>query len=245
MAAHYDSIAKEYQRCKQAPWRLHIEYFTLFQMLGDLQGKSALDLACGEGHYSRLLKQHGAARVLGVDLSPAMIDLARAEESKQALGIEYAVADATQFQPAEPFDIVFAAYLLNYAQTRDQLLAMCRGIAQGLKPGGRLVAVNSNQEQPIESYPVHRKYGFDRRAVALREGEPITWTIHLEDRSFEFDNYYLSSAAYEWALDAAGLRQIRWQLPQLSPQGEKENGKEYWKDFLETPPVMFLECVWS
>jgi ubiquinone/menaquinone biosynthesis C-methylase UbiE len=242
MATNYDEIAAEYQRCKQQPWRLHIEYFTLFQLLGDLHGKAVLDLACGEGHYSRILKRHGAARVLGVDSSQRMIELAWAQESSSPLGIAYQVQDAGTLQLSETFDVVLAAYLLNYARTREQLLKMCLGIARSLQPGGMLVAVNSNPELGIGPYPQFRKYGFDRHCAELREGAPVTWTNYLEDRSFEVENYYLTTASYEWALQTAGLRQSQWIRPRLAPSGEQAPSREFWQAFLDLAPVIFLAC---
>src|SRR5262249_24858427 len=115
MATNYDTIAAQYQRAKLQPWRRHIEVYTLFGLGGDLAGKSVLDLACGEGFHTRLLKQKGGARVVGVDISAGMIDLARIEESHRPLGIEYHVEDVKKLVLHEQFDMVFAAYLLNYA----------------------------------------------------------------------------------------------------------------------------------
>jgi SAM-dependent methyltransferase len=63
-------------------------------MVGALDGKSVLDLACGFGFYTRLLKQHGAAQVLGVDISPEMIHLAYQQEQAAPLGITYQICDA-------------------------------------------------------------------------------------------------------------------------------------------------------
>src|SRR5437867_3060432 len=77
MPTNYNTIAEEYRRAKLQPWRLHIEVYTLFGLVGDVAGKSVLDLACGEGFHTRLLKQHEAARVAGVDISAGMISLAR------------------------------------------------------------------------------------------------------------------------------------------------------------------------
>jgi 2-polyprenyl-3-methyl-5-hydroxy-6-metoxy-1,4-benzoquinol methylase len=68
--------------------RLHVEHFTLFEALRDLSDKSVLDLACGEGFYTRCLKRGGAARVVGVDISQGMIDLARHQEERDGLGID-------------------------------------------------------------------------------------------------------------------------------------------------------------
>ena len=77
MTSNYDSIAKEYKESKELPMRLHIEAYTYFNMLGNLAEKSILDLACGEGFYTRKFKDQGAAKVVGVDISQKMIELAR------------------------------------------------------------------------------------------------------------------------------------------------------------------------
>ncbi len=57
-------------------------------MLEDLTGKAVVDLACGEGHYTRMLPSLGAAKVVGVDRSKGMIALARAQESEHPVGLE-------------------------------------------------------------------------------------------------------------------------------------------------------------
>ena len=93
MDTDYDRIAQRYQRARPQPWRTHIERYTLLRLVGDLAGKAVIDLACGEGYYTRALRQQGAARIVGVDLSRAMIGLAEAEEAQRPLGVEYRVGD--------------------------------------------------------------------------------------------------------------------------------------------------------
>jgi 2-polyprenyl-3-methyl-5-hydroxy-6-metoxy-1,4-benzoquinol methylase len=87
-ASSYDAIAREYKESKQLPFRIHVEAYTLLKLLGDVRGLAVLDLACGEGIYSRLLRRAGVQRVVGVDLSSAMIDLAREQERRDPLGCE-------------------------------------------------------------------------------------------------------------------------------------------------------------
>src|SRR5438067_562433 len=106
MATDYDRIAEDYKLSKEAPWRLHVEQFTFFQLLGDVTGRTVLDLACGEGFYTRRVRQRGASHVLGVDLSQRMIDLARQEEARRSLGIEYAVGDVKGLRLGRAFDLV-------------------------------------------------------------------------------------------------------------------------------------------
>src|SRR5262245_10173832 len=144
MATDYDAIAADYQRAKQQPWRFYVERHTLLRLLGDLRGLAVLDLACGEGYYTRELRHRGAARVVGVDLSEGMIRLARREEARRPLGITYRVQDARALEGAGDFDLVVAAYLLNYAATKEELQGMCAAIARALRPGGRFVGVNNN-----------------------------------------------------------------------------------------------------
>jgi len=57
---------------------------TFSRILGDPTGLSVLDLGCGEGRYSRWLKQHGAVRTLGMDISVAMIEIAKREEAENS-----------------------------------------------------------------------------------------------------------------------------------------------------------------
>jgi toxoflavin synthase len=47
MLTDYDAIATQYRRAKGQPWRTAIESFTLMDLVGDLTGKTVVDLACG------------------------------------------------------------------------------------------------------------------------------------------------------------------------------------------------------
>jgi toxoflavin synthase len=179
MTTNYDPIAEQYKRAKQQPWRAHIEAFTLMQLIGDPTGKAVIDIACGEGFYTRMIRQRGAAKVTGVDLSEKMIGLARVSEAQQRLGIDYIVGDGRDLGLAAEYDLAVAAYFLNYAHDRAELNAMCGGIARCLKPGGQFVTVNSNPACGFPAAPSYRKYGFEASVMGpFREGARITWTFH-------------------------------------------------------------------
>jgi ubiquinone/menaquinone biosynthesis C-methylase UbiE len=244
MTTNYDPIAEQYKRSKQQPWRTFVESFTLMGLVSDPQGMSVLDVACGEGFYTRMIRQRGAARVVGVDLSHGMIDLALRQEIQHQLGIEYVVGDARELDGTDQFDLVMAAYLLNYARNRDELQSMCDGIARSLKPGGRFITVNCNPSQSFPTAPSYRKYGFETSVEGeWEEGTPIKWTFYLSDGPFDIENYHLSVATHEDAFRRAGFRETRWHLPRLSPEGLLATDLEYWSDLLGSPPVTFIECV--
>ena len=52
-------------------------------LLGDLQDRTVLDLACGDGVYARQFNRAGSAEVTGVDISPAMVAPAEAQEQAE------------------------------------------------------------------------------------------------------------------------------------------------------------------
>lgn len=243
MTTDYDPIAEQYRRSKYQPWRTYIETFTLMSLIGDPAGKAVVDLACGEGFFSRLISQKGAAKVLGVDLSEGMIELARAQETGQEREIEYRVGDVRRLALEVEHDLAIAAYLLNYARDRDELGAMCDGIAHCLRLGGRFVTVNSSLILDFRTAPSYRHYGFETRAIGeFREGMPTTWTFFLEDEAFEIENYFLDVSVHEEMFRSAGFREIRWHVPRLSPEGVVVHGREYWKCFMDHPPIVAIEC---
>lgn len=244
MTTDYDPIAEQYQRSKQQPWRTYIEAFSLMQLIGDPAGLAVLDVACGEGFYTRMLRQRGAARAVGVDLSTGMIELARGQEEQHRLGIEYLVGDARALPMSGEFELAAAAYLLNYARNRYELQAMCDGIARALKPGGRFVTVNGSPLLHFPTAPCYRRYGFETIVQGdWREGTPITWRFHLNDGPFEIENYHLNVATHEEAFRQAGFHQVRWHQPQLSPEGRTASDEAFWKSFLDNSPVLLIECV--
>ncbi len=243
MPTDYDAIAAQYQWVKRQPWRGHIEAFTFFGMLGDLTGKAVVDLACGEGRYTRMLPSLGAAKIVGVDRSEGMVALARAQESEQPLGLEYLVQDCRSLSLPVEFDVATAAYLLNYAQSREELAVMVQSIARCLKPGGRFVTMNSNPDLEFERGRTYLKYGFEIRGSAERwEGMPFTLVFHLDEGPVEVENYWLPATAYEEALRSAGFMKVQWHRPRISPIAEVGHEPDYWQDFLDHPPVIGIEC---
>ncbi len=242
MTTNYDSITEEYRKSKFQPWRSHLESFSVFDVLGPVAGKCVLDLACGEGFYSRILKHRGADRVVGVDLSQGMIDLALKQEKASPLGINYLAHDALDLELNEKFDVVFAAYLLNYSQNLDDLVRMCQTIKRHLRPGGRFVSVNSNPSYTGSSGAM-RKYGFERDATPDTNGKPVVYRFYDEKGSaIEVTNFHLDKALHAEAFKIAGLHGLKWHCPRVSPEGLKEFGESYWADILKYEPAIVLEA---
>ncbi len=211
--------------------------------IGDLEGQNVVDIACGEGHFTRRLRQAGAAQVVGVDISERMIALARSQEKSDPLGIEYQVQDARTIVPQENFDLAVSAWLLVCAHDRSELSLMCEGLASRLRSGGRLVTLTTNPDlYAFQPPPDYRKYGFEMHlADHAYEGAPILWKILLDDSSLEIENYYLPVSAYETAFRDAGFRDFQVHGLELDPQANDD--RAYWADMIDYPVAIVIECV--
>lgn len=240
--AEYDTIALEYKESKELPWRKYVETYSLFQITGSIEGMRVLDLACGEGFYTRKLKQARAATVLGVDISQEMIRLARRSERETPIGCQYRVNDIASLPDLGTFDLAVAMYLLNYAKSKSELLAFCKSIYRQLQPGGRFVGFNDNLMNDPQQYGSYRKYGFIKQCETNRqEGAPILYTFfNLDGSIFQFNNYYLHPRTYAEAFAEAGFTDFKWEAARLAPT---QKGVCYWDHFMTHPPVIGFSAI--
>jgi len=238
----YDNIANEYRDSKQLDFRKYIEEYTLIQLLGAVAGLSVLDLACGEGIYTRKMKKLGVETILGVDLSARMIELAQEAESKEPLGCSYVVQDALFLSLEERFDTVVGMYLLNYAQSEDELQRFCQVVYNHLKPSGRFVGFNDNPHNERRHYGNYRTYGFVKESTEERlEGDFVRYRMfNLDGTEFSFNNFYFHPHTYERAFAKAGFREFRWEGPFLAPS---QAASDYWREFMAHPPLIGFSAV--
>jgi SAM-dependent methyltransferase len=105
---------------------------------GDVRGLRALDCGCDEGRFCRILRNRGAAYVLGLDLCEPMI--AAAEELRGETD-EYRVADVQDlgFLHDGTFDL--AVSYLNQCDLPN-VAANNREVFRVLRPGGRFAVAN-------------------------------------------------------------------------------------------------------
>ena len=240
--AQYDHIGSKYDEYAQTATLKRAESYTFFRMVGELTGQRVLDLACGFGFYTRQLKQRGATQVVGVDISPEMVRLARAKEQEDPTGVEYRVGDATHLPLLGPFDLVTAVYLLNYATSKDQMLGMCRSAYDNLVEGGRFVVYTVNPAFTL-SKPNSTKYGV---TVLRQTPEVDRYMCDLEfvtEPPTPYQHPQWSQATHEWAITAAGFRAFTWHPSEVAPEDVAHYGEAYWQDFYENCLVIGMVCT--
>lgn len=100
------------------------------------RGKDVLEVGCGAG-VDLVRFARGGARVVGVDLAPSAIDLARANFEQQQLTADLRVANGEALPFADnSFDLVFAHGVVQYTADPAKLVAECHRV---LRPGGQAI----------------------------------------------------------------------------------------------------------
>ncbi|BAU83478.1 hypothetical protein SLA_2552 [Streptomyces laurentii] len=210
LTAQYDEISSDYTDVERvfSTYRGLIEVPSLLHALGPVEGASVLDIGCGSGAYARLLRQQGAARVLGVDLSPGMIDTARRLEEADPLGVRYEVHDAADMPVLGAFDVAVAVAVLHYADSRETLARMLRRVRSNLADGGRFLAYVGNPRLPSGTAQMNGLVV--NRPDDPRDGDPSPLTIPTTPPT-TLPARYWSCETIEAALGETGFGPVVWE----------------------------------
>lgn len=270
----YDSIGTQYDiikttsfnKLEQFNFRKHVE------PLIQAPGTRVLDLACGTGFYSSLLLQWGARFLVGMDISPAMVNAAKARINKTDYRSQASFVQGDGLIPQSydgtslaSFDVVTGAWFLNYANSFEQLVSMFQTISMNLKPHGVFVGICPHPTNELQSFAygsnnsawaktgVHYKYG---RELPSGDGYRLRVFGSSSDGSIpstdgiEFECYHLMKSVYEEAARVGGMNgKIEWKTCTfLDGKWRKEiglEGDEVGWHSLQEYPLLSILLVWK
>lgn len=152
-----------------------------FYLVGDVREKLVLDLGCGSGKEMVPLLYRGA-RVIGIDVSPDLVEIAKKRLAMQDLEGDVRVGSAYETQlPDASVDVIFCMSLIHHLdikRVRDEMLRI-------LRPNGILIL-----KEPVR---FSRAYGMIRSLFPAHEDvsddeHPLTRDeLHLVQQGFESD----------------------------------------------------------
>ena len=95
---------------------MYLRYEFTLKHCEPIAGRTFLDVGCGNGLYSIELAKRGAKHVVGIDIAENMLQLCRLNAEKEGvLGrCTFIHSDLLQYNPAEPFDVVFGIGVFDY-----------------------------------------------------------------------------------------------------------------------------------
>jgi SAM-dependent methyltransferase len=142
----FNPVAEFLGKAYWAPGTTRVQAFTtgteqevdfLVDELSLVPGMQVLDAGCGPGRHSLALGRRGIG-VVGIDLSPDFVELAR--EAAGELPVEFHVGDVRALDYDAEFDAVICLCQGGFGLLGggDQEEAVIGGFARALRPGGRL-----------------------------------------------------------------------------------------------------------
>lgn len=183
----------------------------MLEACGDVTGLRVLDSGCGEGRFSRMMAERGAAYVLGLDLCEPMIAAAKELATGRD---EYRLADVQNLDFLDDASFDLAISYLNQCDLPD-FEANTREVHRVLKQGGRFIVANIHPMRSTGKW--HRTPDGEKLHVAVDhyfdEG-PRHWTM----MGLPLTNFHRTLATYLNTFLDVGFALERLIEPTVQPE---------------------------
>ncbi|MFZ1756270.1 MAG: class I SAM-dependent methyltransferase [Caldilineaceae bacterium] len=208
--------------------------------LGSVAGLDVLEIGCGDARNCVELARQGA-RVTGVDISDAQINLAQQRVDAAGLSVGLLRADAVDLSPLPDgsFDIILAIYAFQYVAEMAACLAEC---ARLLRPDARLIFA---QDHPIRAcfWDEEMQEESVLPARSYFESAPLHWLFVGTDAAMTSHHRTLAwwfSSLRETGFTVTHLRE----LPLPDGWADDPDVDEYTRDIAQfLPQVMVIEAA--
>ena len=189
----------------------------IIELTGVTDGK-LLDIGSGPGRFAVPFAKHGFA-VTGVDITPFLMDKARAYADAEGVEIEFVREDMRSFVRADTFDIAISMLTsFGYFDDESQNLKVLNNIRASLRPGGVFVLDTKGKEVLAKIFlETNSKELPDRGLIVQRRQAINDWSqmenewLLIKDgrvRSFGLRHWIYSGREFKEMLRAAGFSDV-------------------------------------
>jgi trans-aconitate 2-methyltransferase len=223
---HRQWNAEDYARNSSVQQKWADELISKLRLKGN---ESLLDIGCGDGKITRdIAKRIPDGRVVGIDASEKMIDLASRSHKRDNLS--FLVMDATQIDLNQKFDVAFSNAALHWI--RDHL-SVLMGLKPCLNPDARILFQMGGQGNTLNMHEV---------VMGLTTSD--RWFTYFNGFEYPYSFYHPND--YEKWLPEAGYVMKRAELipkdmVHENPEGLKGWLRTTWFPFTDRLPANMRE----
>lgn len=114
----------------------------IINLIGNVNGKTILEVGCGFGRYLEILSKHNPSKLVGCDISSHQIKLCK--ETIKNNNIEYYVLDFSSTNSPvilghDKYDIIYTVFVILYIETLDKLKTFLENCYKCLKKNGKVI----------------------------------------------------------------------------------------------------------
>ena len=193
---------------------MRAEQRAMLEVLPNVEGRRVLDLACGSGRYSHLLRQANAAQVVALDLCVPMLEQVAAASRVRASMMQL------PFQSAV-FDAVISGLAVGHATDIHQWMSE---VARVLRPAGSLVY--------SDFHSAAIRAGMTR---SFKDAADVTWTVPHQVYDLSCQQDTMAAAG----LTVQTVRELRMgiELNEVFPGSER-----IYRDWHGVPVVLIVRA---
>lgn len=222
----------------------HLEKPAIYGLLPPLEGKAVLCAGCGSGEEVEFIKSLGAVKVVGIDISEKLIDIARTTYP----GIEYKVMDIEHLDfPAGLFDLVFSSLTMHYLN--DWVSALL-SVSRVLKENGIFLfsmthpffSAMAKTDTPETKSRIHG-YSEDKKSNTLTlygdylENHEVTVSV---TKDLTVTNYHRSLATVFRDMKTTGFELLDMVEPKALDESKQDN-PHFWEIHQKVPEFLILK----
>lgn len=230
---------------EESPFHAYYEKSAIRAELPQLKDLSVISIGCGNGVDAEYLKDQGASRVVGIDISDRLIEIAKTDHPS----IDFHVMDMEKLDfPDGSFDLAYSSLVFHYLSSWTKALDEAYRV---LKPGGKFIfsdghPIGSAMEVTDDGKVKNKLLG---KTVFKEEG---TYTIHgdylvvseggvkrIKAQIGGFDVYFFHRPISKIVNDiiASGF-QIEKMVEPLPTEGMKEKHQRHYEQLMKYPDFM-------
>lgn len=183
-AAHYaDTIDSPYHQNRLMTIKLTLHYDEY------IRNKVVVDFGCGEGVLSAYAAEQGAKQVIGIDIEPSLLDMARAKVPNGDFRL--GSLDRLKEIPAKSVDCLISANVLAY-MTEDENRHFYDQVRRIVKKDGALVVTHSNELFDMFTFNAYtaefckRNFGFDPSPLLVHPDKPERLSFATRENPLEY-----------------------------------------------------------
>lgn len=222
---------------------------SLIRLLEIKKGETIVDLACGQGFFAREFSKLGA-RVIGVDISPELIDIAKQDKSspRDEAGVKYHVSSADNLSFIKDGSVDKVVIILSL-QNIENTNGVIKEASRVLKSNGKLFVVLNH---PAFRIPKESSWGWDeakkiqyRRLDSYISESKEQIQMHPGEKPWEKTISFHRPLQYYFKLLTKNSllvsRLEEWSSHKTSEEGPKKAAEDHSRR--EFPLFLFLEAM--
>jgi 2-polyprenyl-3-methyl-5-hydroxy-6-metoxy-1,4-benzoquinol methylase len=159
-----------------------------------------LDVGCGTGRHAISLATKGYKNIIGIDLSPSMISVAKKVAQEKSVPVDFRVGDARELPFEDEFDaaLCLCEGAFGLLENDTENYKVLRAVHKALKKHGIFILTTLNLFRDAEFDPMTCRVGME---VEITRKDGAKKTIKCSDRSYSFPEL-------KWVLEQHGFEVI-------------------------------------